>query len=74
MMNIVVTVLLHYECYTIIVYVNIYMWRNGNDVNVVLRHAEEEECTFAPAINPVSERLLESSRSMPSNFFKHELL
>ena len=33
---------------------------------------EEAQCTFSPRINPVSERLLEDSSSLPANFFERQ--
>lgn len=34
--------------------------------------AEDVECTFAPALNPASEALLEGSAAVPADFFRRQ--
>ena len=34
--------------------------------------AEDAECTFAPALNPASEALLEGSAAVPADFFRRQ--
>lgn len=41
-------------------------------MNGSFRADEDSEYTFSPHVNPVSERLLEDSRAVPSNFLARQ--
>ena len=41
-------------------------------IRILDRAATESSCTFQPAIDPLSERLVEDSRALPSNFLARQ--